>query len=134
MPQTFLMLNLYIVLKLQLITTKFSSLLAELFLVYWSVVSSKQINAKYTNCLYNSKSWKPSFGPIKVHLDFNTVMSTSTLVPSKKCWWGYGDGCSSISWAFMGGLTQGFLSPIYNIHAINYFEVQRRANRIKFDG
>ena len=128
------MLNPYVLLKLQLLTTKFSSLLAELFLVYWSVVSSKQMNAKYTNYLYNAKSWKPSFDPIKEHLNFNTVMSTSTLVPSKKCWWGYGDGCSSISWAFMGGITQGFLSPIYYIHDISYFEVQRRANRIKFDG
>ena len=134
MSQTFLMLNLYIVLKLQLITIKFSSLLAKLFLVYWSVVSSKQMNVKYTNYLYNAKSRKSFFGPIKVHLNFNTVISTSTLVPSKKRWWGYGDGCSSISWAFMGGLTQDFLSNIYYIHNINYYEFQRRGNRIKFDG
>ena len=50
------MLNLYVVLKLQLLTTKFFSLRAELFLVYGSVVSSDQMNAKYTNYLYKTKS------------------------------------------------------------------------------
>ena len=50
------MLNLYVVLKLQLLTTKFSSLRAELFLAHGPVVSSEQMNAKYTYYLYNAKS------------------------------------------------------------------------------
>ena len=77
---------------------------------------------------------KSSFGPIKVDLIFSTVIFTSTLVPSKRCWRGYGDGCSPISWASMGGVTQDFLSTVCYIHDINYFEVQRRGNRIKFEG
>ena len=56
MSQTFVMLNLYVVLKLQLLTTKFFSLRAELFFVYGSVVSSEQMNAKYTNYLHKTKS------------------------------------------------------------------------------
>ena len=56
MSQTFFMLNLYVGLKLQLLTTKFFSLRADLFLVYGSVVSSEQMNAKYTNYLYKTKS------------------------------------------------------------------------------
>ena len=56
MSQTFFMLNLYVVLKLQLLTTKFFSLRAELFLVYGSVVSPEQMNAKYTNYLHKTKS------------------------------------------------------------------------------
>ena len=56
LSQTFLMLNLYVVLKLQLLTTKFSSLRAELFLAHGPVVSSEQMNAKYTYYLYNAKS------------------------------------------------------------------------------
>ena len=131
MSQTFLMLNLYILLKLQLLTTKFSSLFAELFLVYWSVVCSKQMNVKYTNYLFNAKIvvW-----PCKNAPDFQHCNIQHTLVPSKRCWWGYGDGCSSISWPFMGDLIQDFLWTIYYIHGMNYFEVQRRGNRIKFRG
>ena len=56
LSQTFLMLNLYVVLKLQLLTTKFSSLRAELFVAHEPVVSSEQMNAKYTHYLYNAKS------------------------------------------------------------------------------
>ena len=56
MSQTFFMLNLYVVLKLQLLTTKFFSLRAELFFVYGSVVSPEQMNAKYTNYLHKTKS------------------------------------------------------------------------------
>ena len=131
MSQTFLMLNLYTLLKLQLLTIKFPHCLQSYFLYtdQWSVLSKWMQNTQIT---YSTP--KLSFGPIKVHLIFNTVIFTSTLVPSKRCWWGYGDGCSSISWAFMGGLTQDFLLTIYYIHDINYFEVQRRGNRIKFGG
>ena len=131
MSQTFLMLNLYTLLKLQLLTTKFPHCLQSCFLYtdQWSVLSKWMKNTQIT---YSTP--KSSFGPLKVHLIFNTVIFTSTIVPSKRCWWGYGDGCSSISWAFMGDLIQDFLWTIYYIHGMNYFEVQRRGNRIKFRG
>ena len=50
------MLDLYVVLKLQVLTIKFPPLRAELFLAHGPVVKSEQMNAKYTYYLYNAKS------------------------------------------------------------------------------
>ena len=132
MSQTFFMLNLYVVLKLQLLTTKFFSLRAELFIVYRSVVSSEQMNAKYMNYLYKTKSWKSSFDPVRSASAFqccNIHQYPSTFERVLVRLWRW---ILFHSWAFIGGLTQDFSSTFYYIHSINYFEVQQRGNRIKW--
>ena len=139
MSQTFFMLNLYVVLKLQLLTIKFFSLRAELFIVYRSGVSSEQMNAKYMNYLYKTKSWKSSFDPVRSASAFqccNIHQYPSTFERVLVRLWRW------ILFHFLGFHRRSntrFLIDflLYTQHQLFWSSTKRQQNkmgRIKFDG
>ena len=55
----------------------------------------------------------------------DAVTFISALAIFEEDWRGYGTGCSHITWAVKGGLTQEFSSVIYSIHIIDYFKFKK---------
>ena len=52
----------------------------------------------------------------------DAVTFISALAIFEEDWWGYGTGCSHVSWAVKGGLMQEFSSIVYCTHIIDYFK------------